>query len=284
MFTFRLRPGRMAAVGAGGLAFVLLAATPALADTSASTASALNITLLGGGLASSGQTTASNDGTTETLTGNQFPAIAVLGAQPVIQAGVLGQVSRAFNDGTSAACAGVLGVGGLLTVGPDGTCIATPGAQVVLNLGVVGLATITLRATAIYAECTASSAPSTSGSATLVGASIVSTIAGIDTTLLNLPVTPGPNTGLATSIVTLALNTQPPTAPGVIDVTALQISLLGGLVTSIDIGAVTCGPNAIAPPVPTIPLAGAPIAAGLVALFATGGFLWRRRRLAMAQD
>jgi hypothetical protein len=64
------------------------------------------VTLVGGGLASSGSTTASNDGTTETLTGTQLPSLAVLGAQSVINAGVLGQISRAFNDGTSARWSG----------------------------------------------------------------------------------------------------------------------------------------------------------------------------------
>jgi len=280
MFRFRLKAGRLAAAGAGGIALVVLAASPALADTSASTANALNMTLVGGTLADSGTTTASNDGTTETNTGTQFPAIGVLGAQTVITAGVLGQVSRAFDDGSSAACAGVLGTGGTLVVGANGACTVTPSAQVVLNLGVVGLATIAIQASAIYANCNATSSPQTaSGSATLVNASITSTVAGITTTLLNLPTNPPIGTGLnIPGLVSLQLNAQSSTGPGQIAVSALQLTALSGSLASVNIGNVTCGPNAVAPPIPVIPLAGLPIAGGLLAMIVAGGFLMRRRR------
>ncbi|GAB3933525.1 hypothetical protein GCM10027614_04580 [Micromonospora vulcania] len=127
----RVRSGlaRTAAALAGGLALAVLAASPAMADTSQSTASALQISLLGGGLASSGSTSATNDGTTESISGNQSPPLAVLGAQTVIAAGVLAQNVRAYNDGTSAACAGVLGPGGAVTIGVGGSCIVTPGPR-----------------------------------------------------------------------------------------------------------------------------------------------------------
>jgi hypothetical protein len=285
MLKFRLRAGRIAAAGAGGIALVLLAATPALADTSASTASALQINLVGGGVASSGQTTASNDGTTETQTGTQFPAISVLGSQNVITSGVLAQVARAFNNGTSAACAGVLGQGGTLTVGTNGVCTVTTGSQVTLTLGVVGLSTISLVADAIYGYCSATSTPTTSGAATLTNASIVSTTGGVPVTLLSLPNNPSPNTGFnLPGILSLQLNAQSSSTPGQLAVSALKLTALNAALVGLDVGAVTCGPNAIAPPVPAIPLAGAPIAAGLVAIFGAGAFLWRRRRLAMVQD
>jgi hypothetical protein len=48
------------------------------------------------------------------------------------------------------------------------------------------------------------------------------------------------------------------------------------------IGDVTCGPNAIAPPVSAIPAAGAPIAVGLLAVAGISGILLRRRRIAAA--
>ncbi|MFE9913952.1 choice-of-anchor P family protein [Micromonospora sp. NPDC005553] len=282
----RVRSGlaRTAAVLAGGLAMVVLAASPAMADTSQSSASALQISLFGGGLASSGTASATNDGTTESISGNQNPPLGVLGGQTVITAGVLGQSVRAFNDGTSAACAGVLGTGGSITIGPGGSCLVTPGAGVTLTLGTSGLASISLVADAIYSSCQATSSPSATGTASLVNARIVSTILGVDTTLLALPVNPAPNTGLSIpGLIDLTLNGQTTSGVGQLTVTALNLTALGGALAGVTIGTSSCGANAVAPPIPVIPLAGAPLALGLGALVAgtTGGFsLYRRRRAA----
>ncbi|MFK3980695.1 choice-of-anchor P family protein [Micromonospora sp. NPDC050397] len=237
---------------------------------------------MGGGIASSGTANATNDGTTESISGNQNPPLGVLGAQTVITAGVLNQYVRAFNDGTSAACAGVLGSGGSITIGPTGNCIVVNGSEVALVLGTNGLATITLRADAIYASCTASSSPSATGTASLTNARITSTILGIETTLLNLPANPAPNTGLSIpGILSILLNSQASSEPGQIEVTALEIEALGGLLATVEVGSVACGPNAVAPPIPTIPLAGAPVALGVIAVAATGGFLLHRRQQAL---
>ncbi|MEU8390724.1 choice-of-anchor P family protein [Micromonospora sp. NPDC048842] len=285
----RVRSGlaRTAAVLAGGLAMVVLAASPAMADTSQSSASALQISLLGGGLASSGTASATNDGTTESISGNQNPPLAVLGAQTVITAGVLSQSVRAFNDGTSAACAGVLGTGGSITIGPGGSCLVTPGAGVTLTLGTSGLATISLVADAIYSSCTATSSPSATGTASLVNARIVSTILGIETTLLSLPVNPAPNTGLSIpGLIDLTLNGQSSSGVGQLTVNALNLTALGGALAGVTIGTSSCGANAVAPPIPVIPLAGAPLALGLGALVAgtTGGISLLRRRRAAARS
>ncbi|MEV4119944.1 choice-of-anchor P family protein [Micromonospora sp. NPDC049645] len=282
----RVRSGlaRTAAVLAGGLAMAVLAASPAMADTSQSSASALRISLLGGGLASSGTASATNDGTTESISGNQNPPLSVLGAQTVITAGVLSQNVRAFNDGTSAACAGVLGPSGTITIGPGGSCIVTPGTGVTLTLGTSGVATISLVADAIYSSCTATSSPSATGTATLLNARIVSTTLGVETTLLNLPANPAPNTGLnVPGLINLTLNAQSSSGVGQLSVTALNLTALGGALAGVTIGTSSCGANAVAPPIPVIPLAGAPIALGIGALVAgtTGGFsLYRRRRAA----
>ncbi|MET7959200.1 choice-of-anchor P family protein [Micromonospora zamorensis] len=285
----RVRSGlaRTAAVLAGGLAMVVLAASPAMADTSQSSASALQISLLGGGLASSGTASATNDGTTESISGNQNPPLAVLGAQTVITAGVLGQNVRAFNDGTSAACAGVLGTGGSISIGPGGSCLVTPGAGVTLTLGTSGVATIALVADAIYSSCTATSSPSATGTASLVNARITSTVLGIETTLLSLPVNPAPNTGLSIpGLINLTLNGQSSSGVGQLTVTALNLTALGGALAGVTIGTSSCGANAIAPPIPVIPLAGAPLALGIGALVAgtTGGFSFYRRRRAAARS
>lgn len=281
----KLKPSlaRVAAVLAGGTALAVLAASPAMADTSQASASALQITLVGGGVASSGSASASNDGTTESISGDTSPALSVLGSQTVITAGVLGQDVRAFNDGTSAACAGVLGSGGTISVGAGGTCLVAPGAPVTLTLGTDGPATIALVADAVYSSCTATSSPSATGTATLVNARITSTVLGVTTTLLSLPANPAPNTGLSVpGVLDITLNAQSSSTPGQLSVTALNISALTDTLASVTIGSSSCGPNAVAPPIPVIPLAGAPLALGIGALAAvTGGGLklYRRRRI-----
>ncbi|MEN3615644.1 choice-of-anchor P family protein [Plantactinospora sp. ZYX-F-223] len=280
MIEKRLPFGRLAAAAAAGFTAVLLAASPALADTSQVSASALNITLLGGTVASSGTFTANNtDGGSETTTGDSDPTLSVLGSQNVISAGVLGQYGTALFGGVSRGCAGVLGTGGEFVIGPDGTCTVNNGSEVDLTLGVVAGATIALTADAIYATCEATSTPTANGAASLVNARITSTVLGVETTLLNLPANPPPNTGLTVpGLLNILLNAQTSSGPGQIDVTALQIDALAGSLVSLEVGNVICGPNAIAPPIPVIPLAGAPIAAGTLGLVAVGGFLRHRIR------
>jgi hypothetical protein len=274
---------RIATVAAGGVALALFMSSPAMADTSQSSATALQLTLVGGSLANSGTTTASNDGTTETDTGNTGPSLSILGTQPVISAGVLGQVSRAFADGSAAACAGVVGAGGAITVGATGNCLVTNGTTVTLTLGTIAIAgvttAITLTADAIYANCGATSAPSATGGATLANAKISGTALGVTTTLLNLTANPGANTTLGiTGVLTATLNAQSTPTTGQINVTALQISALGGALASVTIGAVTCGPDAAASPVPSIPLKGLPVALGLGGVLIGGVLLLRRLR------
>ncbi|MDG4767031.1 choice-of-anchor P family protein [Solwaraspora sp. WMMD406] len=268
-----------------GLTAVLLIATPAQADTSQVSASALQIGLVGGGVASSGTFTASNtDGGSEVTSGNNAPALTVLGSQNVITAGVLGQYGTAEYLGVSHGCAGVLGAGGTFQFGPGGDCTVTPGAEVTFTLGTSGLASINLRADAIYATCTATSTPTATGDATLTNARITSTTLGVETTLLDLSLDTSPNTGLTVpGLLSIVVNSQTSSGPGQIDVAALRIEALSGTLASLVIGNVICGPNAIAPPIPVIPVAGAPLAAGVLAAAGLGWYLVRRRRNAAAQ-
>jgi len=278
MSSVRPRFGRFAAVAAGGLAMALFVASPAMADTSQSSASALQISSTTGPTYSTGSTTASNDGTTETNTGDANPPLSVLGGQTILTAGVLGQTSRAFADGTSGACAGVVGTGGAITVGPDGSCLVTPGAGVTFTLGLAGQATIALETDGVYANCTATSAPTATGTATLANARITSTLFGVTTTLLSLPVNPAPNTSLEIpGILLLTLNEQSTPSAGAMNVIAANLNEFGGSLPTVAIGTVGCGPNAAAPPVPSIPLKGAPIAIGLGLLIAAGGVIAYRR-------
>jgi len=290
---YTAKVGALLTVMATGL--LVAGASPALADTSAATAQAAKLTLLGGTLLDTGTVTANNDGTIAnpgTVVGNTNPGLGTLPGQTLLTAGVLVQQAAANNDGTSAACAGVVGAGGNIQIGPAGNCLvqgAAPGG-VVIDAGNL----LTITADAILAQCTATSNPpagpgGTTASTTLVNAQVK--LAGV--TILTLPVNPAPNgialqlppaiPPLVPSLIGLSLNEQTPVAgPGVpsTTVTALDLNVLGTTVR-VELGKVTCGPNAIAPVVPMIPLKGVPIAlatvgaAGVVALT-----VHRRRRLA----
>lgn len=203
------------------------------------------------------------------------------------------QQARAFNDGTSAACAGVVGAGGLVQIGPGGDCTVT-GAQpggVVVNLP-VGL---TLAADAILAKCTASSNGTTTGSASIVNGRIFNpALPAI--TILALPLSAAPNSGLSVpGVLSLLLNKQttgtgpvpnpvppPPEVTGpFIDVEALEITVLGQTV-NVSIGEASCGPNAVAEVIPLVPPEGIPLAVAILAGSGGVAWLWLRRRRAAA--
>lgn len=267
---------RASAALAVGATFVLVGAGPALADTSQATAQAATVQLLNQPVLSTGQVTASNDGTTQTTTGAVTPALSVLGGQTILSAGALFQDARAAGDGTSAACAGVIGPNGTIELGPSQTCLVSGSPSgVVLNLGLA-----VLRADVIAASCTATSDGTTAGTATLANARITDPTGAV--TLLTLPVNPGPNTALGLpGIVELTLNRQSSAAPGQLSVTALDLILLGGVDggARVRLGLVTCGPNARTEPIPMLSSAGLPVAGGtLLASAAVALWFVRRRR------
>ena len=202
---------------------ILWGAGPALADTSQATAQAATVQLVGLPVLSTGQVAASNDGTSQTRTGTSTPALSILGSQTILAAGALFQDARAAGDGTSAACAGVIGPNGTIELGPAQTCLVSGAPSgVVVNLGLA-----VLRADVITASCTAASDGTTTGTATLANARITDPTGTI--TLLSLPVNPGPNTVLGVpGIVDLTLNRQSSAVAGQLSVTALDLTLLGG--------------------------------------------------------
>jgi hypothetical protein len=274
---------RIATVAAGGVALALFMSSPAMADTSLSSATALQLVLASSAVVNTGQATANNDGTTETDGGDSSPTIAALGTQNVIAAGVLGQDARAFNDGSAAACAGVVGSGGAITVGDTGTCTVNNGSTVTLQLGSLDIAGITnaisLTFDAIYANCNATSTPSATGTATIANAKVVATVLGVPTTLLTLDATPSVNEGInIPGILTGTIDAQSSPSDGEVHVNAVQIAALSGTLASVTIGSVDCGPDAVADAVPSIPLKGLPIALGLGGLIAGGVLLVRRMR------
>ncbi|MCA1691328.1 MAG: choice-of-anchor P family protein [Acidimicrobiales bacterium] len=258
------------------MASILILGTPdlALADTSGATGQAATVQLLGQPAVSTGQVAASNDGISQTKTGNSTPSLSILGVQTILSDGSLFQDAVANNDGTSAACAGIIGANGAIQIGPSQSCLVSGAPSgVVLNLGLA-----VLRADVITAECTASSNGTTTGSATLANARITDPTGSI--TLLSLPINPAPNTGLSLpGIVDLILNKQSSGGPGQLSVTALDLNVLGGLnLARVQLGIVTCGPNAQTGPIPLLSSAGLPVAGGTVLASASVFWFIRRRR------
>lgn len=272
-----LKKRRLAAAGAGGLALALMIAAPAYADTSESQAQAAEVTLVGGSIVNTGVASVFNDSSVQTVTDED--TLLSLPGQTVIPTGVLKQIAVATWDGISSACAAVLGAGGDIEI-VDHDCVLVPGAPIEISLGsVLGLGEIILRATAIQAECAATSLPTVSGSATLGDAQVVARLLGIDTVLLDLAANPAPNTVIGVpGVLSLTLNEQT-TNGQQIEVNALRLEALNAALAEVRIGSVLCGPNVEAPPVPMIPAAGAPIAGGVLAIAGVVGlYLWRRRR------
>ncbi|MCO7221637.1 choice-of-anchor P family protein [Klenkia sp. PcliD-1-E] len=249
---------RAGVVAAATAALVALWAGPAAADTSQAQATAANLTLAGGSTASSGTVSATSDGQTASTSGNTQPALSVLGSQTLITSGVLVQQAVARNDGTSAACAGLVGTGGGISIGSDGTCTVNPGSGGVTIRLVGGATPVDIKADAITSRCTATSAGATTTGVTLTNAR-VTTLATI-----NLPVNPG--TGVSVSVpgvATILLNGQTqPQGAGSVRVSALYVSLLSG--SAVDVAASTCGLNVATVPVPAVPLSGWTVAAGAV--------------------
>ncbi len=269
---------------------VLLLAGPASADTSQARATAATVTLLNTSILDTGEVAASNDGTTETVTGQA--GTVVLGGVTLLTAGVLAQDATAETNGTSAACAGAVGSGGSIQVGAALDCTANIGTPdgVTLDLGgallpniIPGLPAIdnlfTLGADAIYAECTATTAGET-GSATLVDANIFLSILGI-TTPTPLDANPGPNTQInVLNLGVITTNEQINNPDGSLTVNALHIELLptitGTTAADIIIGSVTCGPNAVTAPISLVSGPALPVA--LTATAAVGAVVFLRRR------
>jgi hypothetical protein len=260
-----MRLRRIAARGtvvAGACLLVLLGQpAPAMADTSTAQAQAVTLTLLGG-TAATPISAAANNGEQETRIAGAAPALGLLGPQSLISAGVLVQKAVAYPDGTSTACAGLVGDGGAISVGPDGSCTVAGGGGIQIDLA--GLATI--RADAIIASCRAVAGQSPVARTTLANASVL--LLGLP--LLDLSVATAPNTGLdVPGVATLLVDARSaPSGPGSVRATALRISLLGSAAGA-ELGIATCGQNAVIQPVPAVPVHSLPLVGAVV-----GAVLW----------
>ncbi|WP_380158025.1 hypothetical protein [Kineococcus sp. R86509] len=258
---------------AGAAALGLATATSAAADTSVATASAVTVGLLGGTAVTSGTGTASNSGSQATQNSGATPALSVLNGQSGISAGVLAQTAVARADGSSAACAGLVGAGGTITVGADGECTPSGGGPGGVQLTVGGL--VVIKADAVLATCTATSAGVTTGSVKLLGVS--ATVLGLGGGTTNVSATAAENSGIDLSLAGLPVAqvltraTTRPTA-GSITVNALKVVVLGKTVYA-SIGTVTCGANAKTVPTNALPGPAAPLSAAALAVLG-----WRFRR------
>src|SRR5690348_6721268 len=101
------RRSRFAAL-AGGAALIALSASPALAATAVSQATAQALASSSGGQSTATPTLkATNDGTREYVT-NPDPTPFIATSNPAVS-DVAPQLARAYEDGTSTACAGLTG-------------------------------------------------------------------------------------------------------------------------------------------------------------------------------
>lgn len=268
-----------------------LSAGPAFAATvSQASGNAITGTLLGTSLIDTGTETATNDGSAALVTEKGDSPLHLLEGQKTTGVGVVSTMALADKDGNSAACSGVVGDGGSITVGDTGDCtINGGGSEVAINLGSpdpllgLNLLPISLTADAIYSSCTAgpngyTAVPHFANAALHIGAFDLPINA--DGTIVGL-------TGMLkplAALIEIDVNQKSVTATES-SATALHVSLLKALgtpLTEITIGEVHCGPNAAAPDVPVIPAAGIPAA---LAVFALGGlavFVVYRRKAATA--
>lgn len=255
-----------------------LVASPASADTATSKSNAMAITLFNGGspALTSGTRLAKNDGATTTYTGPSSGSLGLLSGQSVLAAGVLIQQAYAFNNGTSVACAGVVGAGGLIQIGDGGNCVVkdAPKGGVVINLP--GL--LVIKADALMEQATSSS----NGPATAEGTFVNATIQLLGGSVMPLGLHPAVCDKIdLTPIIGIFLNCQTKPADGSVSADLIKIKVIGDPAVNATVGSVAAGPNASTAAIPVVPLAGIPLAALIVAFVAYRGW-WvpRRRRLA----
>jgi hypothetical protein len=124
-------------------ALVLVSAAPGVAAEPVAQANATGLVLtVLSTPTDSGTYSVTNDGTKETATGSNKPAISLLDAQDFITAGTLAQdatTSVTNGKGNSAACAGLAGDGASLASVEDGGSCLTPANNATINAGTIDL-------------------------------------------------------------------------------------------------------------------------------------------------
>lgn len=135
-----------------------------------------------------------------------------------------------------------------------------------------------LTAKTITASCDATPSGET-GSATIVDG----VVSGVPVLTTN----PSPNTTISVpGVATVVLNQQVHNSDGSLTVNAVHITVLPTVNGGADVvlASATCGPNAAAPPIPTFPGEGLPLAGGIVVLAGMAGAGWwlHRRRISFS--
>jgi len=292
---------RLVLAGTAASMSALLVAAPTMAAPFATQASAR--TLLLDVLSSTitvdtGAEVAQNDGSQGEVVVSEEPLITILDGQDVIEAGALGEVAMANDDGTSGACAGIVGEGGAIEVGDPTACLTPGDTPVTINLvDVLGLVSARIEADAIAATCVGNADGTVTGGINLVGAQLIVSQPLLPDTVVNLSTDVAPNTNvlsllspalaaLLSPLIDITLNEQVPLDPaeesdgyyGGLQVTALSVDALGDALADIELATVTCGPSADLAIIPTVPAEGIPVALGTLALVGAGGYYALRRR------
>jgi len=146
--------GTAAAAVTGAAALVLLSGAPGVAATPVAQASATAVSLtVGGQPADSGTFRVQNDGTSQSATGSNSPAVTALGGQSLVKAGTLAQdATTRVTDGRgySQACAGLAGQGATVAaVGDSGTCLS-PGQAVTIGAGSIDLSRLQIVSSSLF--------------------------------------------------------------------------------------------------------------------------------------
>lgn len=275
-----------------GTAFTLIAimtsapSAGAANPVSQATANGILVSLGGGAPLLPGES-AVNNGSPATVTQTNTGGLGAIPTLGLSNTTVYSQTAIANNDGTSAACAGLVGQGGALVIGNGGTCTptGTTGPAVIdltsaLLAAIPGLpalpaGSVELEFSAIYGVCTAAKAGSSTGfsaASTIADAKLVVSLPSI--TLPGIGTLPGLTetfplnasqsfTGLPaplSGLINVKLNQTVQTGPTT-SATALDLTLLGGSALHLAVGAVTCGPNDVPAAVTTTTAAPATTAA-----------------------
>ncbi len=226
---------------------LVLVPTAAHADTSKATAQALSLTTSAGVGAGVAVVSATSDGTAPDTGGGSGGAPS---SQDVVTAGLVVSKVRALADGTSAACAGLVGSGGSVQIGADGSCTVREGSG---GVRIALTPAIAVTADALVASCTASS----TGRGTT---RTVVTDARLTVALVSTGLSAGQASAGVPGVLTLSTggsSTFPAARSG--GVTALTASVIGGTL-AVNVGQVSCGENAVVVPTPALPVEGWPIA------------------------
>lgn len=276
-------------VSAAAALTVLTAGTAQAATVSQAEASAIQIAALTVPLIP--DSAAANDGSTPKVTSSLDGLIPLFPGVTLTNTGLYDQTAVARDNGTSAACAGIVGNGGTLSVGDDGKCVASTSGPALINLPSFAVAgtgfRFRLEASSLYSYCTAGPSDGTTGfsaGSTLANVTLIAqtVILGIPGPEVKIPVNANGSFSIPapfSSVISLDVNKVDTTGPQT-SATALHIGMgPNSSIASIDIGKTVCGDNARTADVPGLPLTPAGLATATATAAVLGGSVYAGRKL-----